>query len=358
MPILFSNDEVERLLRMPDLIDELDNAYRDLAGNRAINRRRSDTGIPRADLHANYVFKSMEGGLPRRGVYALRINSDVIQWPEQEGGQRKEKLPVLPGNRWLGLVLLFSIDNGALLAIFPDGILQRLRVGATNGLAVKYMARKAARQVALIGSGWQAGAQALAACAVRPIEMIRVFSPTKLNREAFAQEWSEKLNIPVVAVDSAEKAIMGSDIVMCATNTMTPIVKENWLKPGMHLSCIKRFELSGEAYRRIDRIAIHTRLWNPDFQLLGNGEIPDVAIEREKLKRDGVDWEDQTEIGDVITGAVSGRTSDEEITCFVNNVGLGFQFAAAGSLLLERARQEGIGGMDIPLDWFTQTVHP
>jgi alanine dehydrogenase len=69
VPILLSNDEVEELITISDMIEELDAAYRDLAEENAINRRRSDTGIPRPELQANYVFfKSMEGGLPRRGL--------------------------------------------------------------------------------------------------------------------------------------------------------------------------------------------------------------------------------------------------------------------------------------------------
>ena len=75
-----------------------------------------------------------------------------------------------------GLVLLFSTENGEPLAIMPDGVMQRMRVGAANGLGVKYLARKDASTVGILGSGWQAGAQLMAACAVRKIETIRCFS--------------------------------------------------------------------------------------------------------------------------------------------------------------------------------------
>ena len=81
----------------------------------------------------------------------------------------------------------------------PDGVMQRMRVGAANGLGVKYLARKDASTVGILGSGWQAGAQLMAACAVREIKTIRCFSPTKANREAFAKQMSELLGVEVDA---------------------------------------------------------------------------------------------------------------------------------------------------------------
>ena len=91
-----------------------------------------------------------------------------------------------PNGRYVGLVLLFSCENGEPLAIMPDGMLQRLRVGATNGLAMKYLARRDATAVGILGSGWQAGAQLMAACAVREIETIRCFSPNPERCAAFS----------------------------------------------------------------------------------------------------------------------------------------------------------------------------
>src|SRR5262249_49443593 len=156
---------------------------------------------------------------------------------------RREKVPAAPNNRYVGLVLLFSVENGEPLAILPDGVMQRMRVGAANGLGVKYLARADARTVGILGSGWQAGAQLMAVCAVRNIETIHCFSPNAANRAAFAGAMSTLLGVRVDPVDHPEDAIAGADIALCATNSIDHIFFERWIEPGMHVSSIKRPEI-------------------------------------------------------------------------------------------------------------------
>src|SRR4029077_2903948 len=106
-----------------------------------------------------------------------------------------------------------------------------IRVGATNGLGIKYLARKDARTVGILGSGWQAATQVIAARAVRKIETIRCFSPNRDRCAAFAREIGVALNIQVEPVDRPEDAIGAADIVMCATNSIDNIFFERWIRP-------------------------------------------------------------------------------------------------------------------------------
>ena len=119
----------------------------------------------------------MDAVLPFAGVAALRLNSDVIVWEKNAVGVRKDKQPMAPGGRWVGLILLFSTQTGEPLAIMPDGVIQQLRVGGTNGVAAKLMAPPDARVYALLGAGEQAATQAAAMAAVRPLKQIRVVQP-------------------------------------------------------------------------------------------------------------------------------------------------------------------------------------
>jgi alanine dehydrogenase len=355
MPLIISNEEIDEILTMDEVIGALEVAYRELGQGIALNRARTDMHVPTLREEAVYRFKTMEGVVPGLGVLALRLNSDIVQWPTVNGMQRQEKIPAAAG-RWLGLIHLFSIETGELFAIMPDGIVQRMRVGGTNGLAAKYLSRESATTVGLLGSGWQAGAQLMALCKVRPIKQIKVFSPTRENRHRFANEMSMNLGVEVIPVDSPEKAIENVDIINTATNSMNPVFYGKWLSEGVHLSSIKRFEVDGETFARADVIAINARE--------GKGaNYSNIQVEEEKIPYISRDpfhefgMKTKPELAQLVSGEVLGRSNDRQITFFQNNIGLGTQFAAVASKVYTMAKEKG-AGRELPLEWFTQTVHP
>jgi ornithine cyclodeaminase/alanine dehydrogenase-like protein (mu-crystallin family) len=344
---------------MSECLAALEDLYRDLGEGRAITRPRSDTIVPTDRPGAVYGLKSMDGVMPRYGVSAIRINSDVINWPVREGYMRREKIPAAVGQRWVGLVLLFSAATGEPLAILPDGVLQRLRVGATNGLAAKYLARPGARQVGLFGSGWQAGAQVMAICAVHPVQEVRVYSPNREHRTAFCAEMTDQVGVEIRPVDRPELVVADADVVLCATNSIDPLFQADWLRPGMHVGCIRHCELDAATFARADRLVVNYRKGAPDHYVLAGAEVPELAEGKgwtDPLGR-AVAWDQLPELGEIVAGKVPAREQPDEITCFLNNIGLGVQFAAAGARLLERARAAG-AGHELPTEWFTQTVHP
>ena len=192
----------------------------------------------------------------RRGAHQFRYSHLAADAGRAGSASRSRRRP---NDRYVGLVLLFSTHTGEPLAIYPDGIVQRMRVAATCGLAAKYLARPDARVVALLGTGWQAGGQAMAIAAVRPIERIRCYSPDPERRQAFAREMSAELGIEVVAAASAREAVAGADVVMCATSSMQPVLSAEWIEPGMHVSSLKRLELDASWRRPADVVVTHVR---------------------------------------------------------------------------------------------------
>ena len=355
MTLILSNADVEKLLTMPECIEALEESYVELVEGRGVNRTRSDCITPTSNPNAIYGLKSMDGVIPKFGIGAIRINSDIVTFPKKGNNIVREKVPAANG-RYVGLVLLFSSENGEPLAIMPDGVMQRMRVGAANGLGIKYLARSNAATVGILGCGWQAGAQLMAACAVRKIASVRCFSPTKDRREAFAKEMSALLGIEVTAVDQPETAIAGSDIAMCASNSLDPIFFERWIEPGMHLSSIKLPEIEVSAVKRADRLALHVHEQKPIHVSARDLPLAKEANEHGWSGR-GIEFDKLPTIPDLITGRAQGRQSDREVTCFLNNIGLGYQFAAAGAVVYRKAKGSGLGH-ELPTDWFTEDVHP
>jgi ornithine cyclodeaminase/alanine dehydrogenase-like protein (mu-crystallin family) len=355
--LILSNADVENLLTMRECIEGFEKAYVELAEGRALTRTRSDCIVPTGRDGALYSLKSMDGVIPGLGVGAVRIDSDLVTWPKQGDNIRRVKVPAASNGRYVGLVLLFSTETGEPLAIMPDGVMQRMRVGATSGLGAKHLARENAATVGLLGSGWQAGAQVMAVCAVRKIAAIRCFSPTRSNREAFATEMQSRVGVPITPMESAEQAVRNADIVLCATNAIDNVFFANWVEPGMHLSAIKPAEIEAPAIRRAERVIIHTADTKPIHVMAAGVTTPDASGGKGWASAEKIDWAQFPTLPELVAGRVPGRGTDHEVTCFVNNLGLGFQFAAAGAIVVANARKRGVG-RELPTDWFTQDVHP
>ncbi len=357
MTLILSNDDVAQLLTVKECMEALEPAYMELARGVGINRTRSDAIIKHpTEKDAVYGLKSMDGVVPSLGVGAVRINSDVISWPKIGNAQRRKKIPAANG-RWVGLVLVFSTETGEPLGIMPDGVMQRIRVAAANGIGIKYMAREDAADVAIIGTGWQAGTQLIAACATRKVTRIRCWSPSAENRAKFAAEMTPQLGLTVEPMADAESAVAGADIVLCATSSIDPVYFARWVEPGMHLSSIKPAEIENAALKRCQQIALHLHEDKPLTFAQAGADAGEAEMAKSWAEQDGIDFTKLPVIADLISGKAKGRKSAEDVTAFINNIGMGYQFAVAGGLVCRKAKEMGIG-RDFPTEWFTEDVHP
>src|SRR5204863_6448243 len=207
MTLLLSNNDVERALVMRDCIDVLEEAYKELGEGVGVSRTVSQI-FTRTDHspEALYTLKSMDGVAPFAGLAAIRLTSEILTWPtDAQGRAKKVRIGAAPGGRFVGLVMLFSTTTGEPLMILPDGVIQRMRVAATTGLAARYLARADASEVAMLGCGWQAEAQVEAICDVRKVTRIRCYSPNADKRRAFAQSMSERTGADVAASDTPQQ---------------------------------------------------------------------------------------------------------------------------------------------------------
>jgi len=350
MTLLIEAQEVESLLSIESCLEALEASFRELADGRAVNRPRTDTFTATSDPDVFYRYKSMEGLVPGCGVMALRINSERIRWPLVDGRRRQDKFQRVYPNRYVGIVLLFSIESGELLAIMKEAYLQKMRVGGTSGLGIKYLAREDAASLGLLGSGWQAGVQLTAACAVRKIDTVKVYSPNADSRKKFADDMGRQLDLPIVPVDRPQDAAEDVDILLAATSAMQPVLEGKWIKPGMHVGSINtRREIDADTLANSDYIVVNTRDTGYAVYIAGSGEgvVP--------LKEKELDVRACPEIGEVISGKAKGRSSAREKTLFLCNIGLGTQFAAVAARVYQAALDKDVGRR-LPPEWFLETV--
>ena len=360
--LILTNDEIEALLVMKECIDVLEQCYVDLAHGEALNSIRGENLSPCGQSDAHYLFKHMGGTWPARRIHVLRINSEIVSYPTVKALPRRVKLPMAEG-RWVGLMQIYSTESGELLAMFPDGVAQRMRVGASSAIAARFLARPDTSRLGLIGCGWQAGAQLTAMLAVRPISEVKVYSLHKDTRDTFASEMSRKLGVEIRAVDTAAECIRDVDVIVAATSSMVPVIDPTWLTQGMHLSCIRTEEVNSQVLARCDRAVVHVkddRQVDPVI-IPGTPSVRSHTLNFKSQHGDSFDaagsWSTFPDLVDLVAGSRSGRADAMEITCFINNVGLGLQFAAIGALILDKARELGIG-RELLKEWFSEDVHP
>jgi len=361
--LLIDNDIVRRVLKPAAVRRALESAYRSLASGEAVCRPRIDIRIPTRDPAKFYQWGTMEGG-STGGYFAIRMKSDIVYEREYEGVRTQEKYCVRPG-RYCGLVFLTDVETGAPLAIINDGHLQHLRVAADSAIGADLMARKDCRTLGMLGSGGMASSHVEALLEVRQIERVKVFSPTRPHRERFAEETAGRYGIRCEACDEPREVCQGADILAACTDSARPVIRGEWLEPGMHVisiggrpddAALSRFDRTlrlGTAPAPVGRPELATA-----DEVLGYLARPqDPRWEASRIGRASRATGPGIEIsfGDVVGGKVPGRTSRDEITYSRRGNIQGAQFFAVAAVAYEAARREGLG-RDLPTDWFLQDI--
>jgi alanine dehydrogenase len=385
MTLLLNNQAQAQAVTMRDAIGALENGLRQLARGDATRRPRIDTLCPTSRPEEFFCLASMEGVIREPGYYALRIKPDVISWPIVDGVQRRVTYNTRPG-LYGGIVLLFSVDSGQLLAILNDGVIQHVRVAATAALGMRYLSRSDSRRLGIIGSGGMARTFAEAAALERPIESIHVYSPNRAHLEAYCQEMMAKLDLPVIPEPDGRAAVRGADIASVCTNATVPLPGGDWIEPGMHVTNVIREELDSDAFARIEIVGLLSQrleitlggFKDADFAIRRSGgdvmtwaagqpaERARIPVGEPNADRypnaryvDCVDWE---------TGQPYTRQRPDEVTMLANaSAGTregeggpssaiqGIQFASVGGLIYERALEQGLG-TELPDELFLQDI--
>jgi len=367
--LIISNADVAKLLTMGDAIGALDQAYRQLVTTDAVCKPRTDVQIPTRERGKVYQWSSVEGG-STSGYFAIRIKSDIIYEQEYNGARTQEKYCIEPGT-YCGLILLTNTESGEPLAILNDGLAQLTRVGADGGIGVKYMAKKNAEVIGILGSGGMSHTHLEAFMHVRPeLKRLQVYSPTKANRERFGRAMAEKYGLEVKVCDSPEQIYRDADIVAALTDSAVSVIDGSRLEKGCHI--VAPGTGGGIRDQRVlDRIDVYLRFGNAttpwgampgvDDEYVTYAARPDIETGFKRKTKghrgNGASFPPERTItfADIVAGNGKGRTSDDQISYSERGNLQGNQFWALAGRIYERAKEQGLG-REIPTDWFLQDI--
>jgi alanine dehydrogenase len=245
---------------------------------------------------------------------------------------------VFPGNHARGrpshqaLIALFGEDDGTPLALMDGTYITAIRTGGTAAVAARALARDDAKVLAILGAGVQGGSHLETFTRVRDFKEIRVASRDQAKASALAARHSKAR-----VVTSFEEAVRDADVVACCTDAREPVIRREWLQPGVHVSSVGGTfgpELDPETMAA-GKVFVEWR---------GAALTPPPAGAHELQ---GMDADRITEVGEVLAGTRPGRTSAHDITIY-KSTGHAVEDAATARLVYDQALKEG-AGVNLPL---------
>lgn len=321
--LVLSRSEVEGLVTQAEVIDAVETAHADMSNGIAAQPAAVAMKLPSSTA----AFLAMPALADRQGLAVVKLLADI---PENTARN-------LPMQR--SVALLVSQETGAPIAIFHGQIPTRIRTASASAVATKHLSRPDSRVLGLIGAGDLAVEHVRAIREVRSIERVVVWSRTAATVARFIERVGQ--NFPDLVLEGAaspQDVFAQSDIVCTLTPSREAYVEGAWFTPGQHINAVgapprpdhREIDSAGMARARVFLDSVPMAMHDSGDLLLA---IAEGAITKEQAS---------TEIGDVITGKASGRTSADDITLF-NSTGLAIQDLAIGSLLVARAREKGVG---------------
>ena len=232
---------------------------------------------------------------------------------------------------------LFDAESGRMLALLDGASMNPFKTGATGAVAVDKLAREDATTCAVVGSGAQARGQLKATATVRDFEEVRVFSPTPESRKSFAEEFDDQLDADVRAVGSSSAAVSEADVVITATRASDPVFDDDDLADGAHVTAMGQYD---RGKQEISAETVARSTYVPDLRARAFQDAGAFLAARDAGLVD--DDHIHAELGEVVAGSASGRTSDDEVTVF-DSGGTGIETVAAAWELYERAKDRGLG---------------
>jgi len=319
--LVLSEQQVQSLIDTDELIAALKRAHVQYSTGNAVMPVR--LVVPLAQIQGRIT--SMPGFLTDDQALGMKVVTYFQENP-------KKNLPAI-----LATILLFSAETGKIIATMDGSYITAIRTACASALATDALANPQTPVLGILGAGVQARAHIQALTRVRKIERIRLYSPSGTSAAAIKKEMAPQLNCSIEVVDSAEKAVRDADLLATVTTAKVPIVRPEWLKPGVHINAVGSHrpdlrEIDGATLARA-KIVVDSR----EAIMAECGDIL-LALKEKSIGENAI----HAEIGEVLARTKSGRTKSDEITLY-KSVGIAIQDVAAAHLVYRKALKKGVG---------------
>ena len=285
------------------------------------------------DPKGHIVLDRFPGEWEAMPSYIEEPHAAACKWVSiREQNREKFNLPTV-----FSILIYTHPETGFPLAIVDGSYHTVMRTGAAAAVSAKWMARKNSKVLAIVGAGHMAEG-ALATCnEVFKWSQVRVWSRSQATLDHFVKEQQPKYaSFEIKASTRLEQTVRGADVVVTVTPARGPIVMADWIQPGTHIAAIGADKKGDQELEGV--LLTRARIFVDDIrQCRTDGEI-NVPLSEGLITEADI----AGEIGEVITGKKSGRTSDEEITIF-DSTGIALQDSATVPLEYERAMAAGVG---------------
>jgi alanine dehydrogenase len=322
--LILSRADVRALLDLDALVDALAKAMADLSAGRASAPDRIAALVPERDG----LLAAMPGYVPSRKALVSKL---VTLFPRNAGTS-------VPTHQ--AVIVVFDPATGSPDALLDGTEITAARTAAASALSARLLARREASVLAVLGTGVQASSHARALVRVRPITELRIAGREPEKARVLAGELAAETGLPAAAAASYHEAMDHADIVCATTHSIEPVVRREWVSPGTHITSVGY----NPAGREIDDdtvidsiVCVESRRSVLAPPPAGSNDLLH-PISAGKIGPEHI----HVELGELISGNKSGRTSEEQITLY-KSVGVAVEDAAAAMLVLEAARQSGAG---------------
>ena len=318
---LIAEADVARLLSFDDLLAALPAALRALSLGEIVQPLR--TVLPFGDRDgALFVMPAYAGGQSILGakLVTLAPANAALDLPSH-----------------LATMLLFSPETGALVAVMDGRLLTEMRTAAVSAISARLLARRDAARLAILGSSVQARSHLLALERVAALKDARVWSPTPEHVDAFLDEMTPLSTVTLAGADSPAEAVEGADIIVLATSSPEPVVRNEWVADGAHVISVGACRPD---HREMDPGLVARGRLYVDSRAAALVESGDVVIGIRERRFD--ESHIAGEIGQVIAGTATGRRQPGDVTIF-KSLGLAVEDLVAADLVYRRAVAEHLG---------------